>query len=66
MLLQHGRLLAPDAAAVADVASPAAAADVGVVVVEGFVAAFDGRGSRRLAGGGGRRRRRRPVGSLVQ
>ena len=47
VLLQHGRLLATDAAAVADVAAPPAAADVRVVVVEALVAAFDGRRRRR-------------------
>ena len=33
VFLEHGRFLAPDAAGVADVLAPAAAPDVGVVVV---------------------------------
>ena len=41
VLLQHGGLLAPDPAAVADVLAPSPAADVRVVVVGRLVAAFN-------------------------
>ena len=44
MLLKHGWLLAPDAAAVADVSTPATPPDVGVVVVQALVPALNGGG----------------------
>ena len=48
VLLQHGRLLAPDAAAVADVSTPATPTDVGVVVVQALVPALNGGGGWRV------------------
>ena len=58
VLLQHGGLLAADAAALADVPAPPAPAHVGVVVVVvGLVAALDLTGRRRFAGRPGGRRR---------
>jgi len=41
VFLQHGRLLAPDAATVADVTTSTAASNVGVVIVKALVTAFD-------------------------
>jgi len=68
VFLQHGRLLAPDTAAVADVSAPAATSDVGVVVVQAFVAALDGGGGRRMdrRRSGGRRRRRTIAAALFR
>ena len=43
VFLEHGRLLAADAATVADVPTPTPAPDVGVIVIEAFVATLDGR-----------------------
>ena len=58
VLLQHGGLLAADAAALAHVPAPPAPAHVGVVVVVvGLVAALDLTGRRRFAGRPGGRGR---------
>ena len=51
VLLEHRWLLATDAAAVAYIATPTAAADVGVVIVEALVPALDSCRRRRLQRG---------------